>query len=142
MVKTYILAPNWTTAPPPTGPIKLGHILDDLTEFVPLNRATIVEIPKSDLNPVDTKHGFSASRSRLVSGELGFFARVLGLVGFGAEAAAYYKKDENDVLSCKKLHTMTFDPTATYIAKSLELPDVKKFMEKSKFKFPLYSEQL
>lgn len=42
MVKTYILAPNWTTAPPPDGPIKLGHLLDDLTEFVPINRTKLV----------------------------------------------------------------------------------------------------
>lgn len=138
MVKTYILAPNWSTAPPPNGPIKLGHVLDDLTEFVPLNRHTVVDIPKNELNPVDRKSGFTNSRSKLVSGELGVFAKVLGLVGVGAGADIFYKKDKNDVLSCKHLETMTFDPTASYITDSMDLPDVKKFMEGCKFKAPVY----
>ena len=138
MVKTYILAPNWSTAPPPQGPIKLGHILDDLTEFVPLNRHTIVDIPTNALNPVDRKSGFTTSRSKLVSGELGIFAKVLGLVGVGAAADIFYKRDDNDVLSCKHLETMTFDPTASFIADSMTLPDVQSFMQGCKFKAPVY----
>jgi hypothetical protein len=71
MVKTYILAPNWTTAPPPEGPIKLGHLLDDLMEFTPLNRLNVLDTPKEYVNPVHTQEGFTTSRSRLLSGELG-----------------------------------------------------------------------
>ncbi|OAL03887.1 hypothetical protein IQ06DRAFT_112344 [Phaeosphaeriaceae sp. SRC1lsM3a] len=138
MVKTYILAPNWTTAPPPDGPIKLGHILDDLAEFVPVNRTKVVDIPKEWLNPLDTKSGFTASRSKLISGELGFIAKVFGLVGIGAGADMYYKKDKNDVLSCAKLITMTFDPTDDYIADSMKLPEVNKFMRGCKFKSPVF----
>ncbi|MCJ1242253.1 hypothetical protein MMC14_010260 [Varicellaria rhodocarpa] len=138
MVKTYILAPNWVTAPPPDGPIKLGHLLDDLTEFTPLNRVNVVEIPKTYLNPVDIKDGFKTSRSKLLSGELGIFAKVMGLVGVGAGAKIFYKKDKNDVLSCKKLDTMTFDPPASYITKSMALLEVKTFMEGSMFKAPVY----
>ncbi|KAM0425637.1 hypothetical protein ACHAPT_009169 [Fusarium lateritium] len=138
MVRTYILAPDWTTAPPPDGPIKLGHILDDLTELVPLNRRSVVEIPDEDKNPDDTKSGFTTSRSELISGELGVFARVLGLVGVGAGADVYFKKDKSDVLSCKRLDTVTFDPTADYIAQSVELPEVSKFMSSGRFKDPVY----
>lgn len=138
MVKTYILAPNWTTAPPPDGPIKLGHLLDDLTEFVPLNRDSIVTIPPGHLNKVDTKDGFKTSRTKLVSGELGIFAKVVGLVGIGVGADMYYHKDKNDVLSCKTLDTMTFDPTADYIVGAMDLPEAKKYMQGSKFKAPLY----
>lgn len=138
MVKTYILAPNWTTAPPPDGPIKLGHVLDDLTEFVPLNREEITEIEPKYLNMIDTKDGFTTSRSKLVSGELGIFARIMGLVGVGAGADMYYRKDMNDILSCKTLDTMTFDPTAKYIADTMELDEIKGFMEGCKFKLPVY----
>ncbi|KAB5536168.1 hypothetical protein GE09DRAFT_1226898 [Coniochaeta sp. 2T2.1] len=138
MVKTYILAPNWTTAPPPDGRVELGHILDDLTEFLPVNRTEIVDIPKECLNPLDTKTGFTTSRSKLISGELGFAAKVIGLVGVGVGADIYYKKDKNDVLSCKKLITMTFDPTDDYIANSMKLPEVQKFMRGCKFKSPVF----
>ena len=126
MVKTYVLAPNWTTAPPPGGPIKLGHVLDDLTELVPLNRDSVVDTSKL-LNPIDTKSGFTTSRSRLVSGELGIFARVLGLVGVGGGADAHYKRDRNDVLSCATLDTETFDPTPGYICDTMDLPEIKRF---------------
>ncbi|KAK2608931.1 hypothetical protein QQS21_002507 [Conoideocrella luteorostrata] len=138
MVKTYILAPNWTTAPPPDGPIKLGHLLDDLTEFVPLNRDSIVTIPPGHLNKLDTKDGFRTSRTNLLSGELGVFAKVVGLVGIGVGADMYFHKDKSDVLSCRTLDTMTFDPTADYIIDAMNLPEVKTYMQGSKFKAPLY----
>lgn len=137
MVKTYILAPNWTTAPPPKGPIKLGHVLDDLTELVPINRKGVVETDEL-LNKVDTKNGFMTSRSKLITGELGIFAKVVGLVGVGAAAGVYYKKDKDDVLSCKTLDTVTFDPTTEYITRTMDLPEVKNFMQGSKFKAPVY----
>jgi hypothetical protein len=138
MVKTYILAPNWSTAPPPDGPIKLGHLLYDLQEFVPVNRDKTVEIPQGHLNKVDTKDGVETSRSKLVSGEFGVFAKVLGAVGVGVGADMNYKKDMSDVLSCKTLDTMTFDPTASYIADALDLPEVKEYMQGAKFKAPVY----
>ncbi|KAI3547302.1 hypothetical protein CSPX01_03739 [Colletotrichum filicis] len=138
MMKTYILAPNWTTAPPPDGPIKLGHFLDDLTELVPVNRHGIVDIPIELLNKIDIKDGFQSSRSRLLSGELGFFAKVIGLFGSGAGAGVCSNKDKNDILSCERLETMTFDPTAEYIAESMELPEVARYMKGCRFKEPLY----
>ncbi|KAH6876577.1 hypothetical protein B0T10DRAFT_566792 [Thelonectria olida] len=76
-VKDYYLAPNFTTAPPPEGPIKLGHILRNFTEFDPINWGTAIEIPKTELNPVDCKHGFTTLLSKLHSAELGLSARVL-----------------------------------------------------------------
>ncbi|WAO84615.1 Hypothetical protein NCS54_00183500 [Fusarium falciforme] len=138
MVKTYILAPNWTTAPPPDGPIQLGHVLDDLTEFVPLNRRSVPEIPEDDMNPVDTKTGFKTSRSELLSGELGVFARIFGLVGIGAGTGVFYEKDKSDVLTCKALDTVTFDPTPEYIAKSVNVPQVSRYMKLRRYKDPVY----
>ncbi|PVH69596.1 hypothetical protein DL98DRAFT_522096 [Cadophora sp. DSE1049] len=138
MVKAYILAPNWTTAPPPTGPIKLGHLLDDLTEFTPLNRLNVPETPKEYVNPMHTQKGFKTSRSNLLSGELGLFARILGLVGVGAGAEVFYKKDSSDILSCKTLETQTFDPPSSYILSSMALPEAKMFMEGANFKEPVY----
>lgn len=136
MVKTYLLAPNWTTAPPPEGPLHLGHILDDLTEFVPLNRDDIIPIDKE--NPQDVKSGFESTRSKLISGDLGFMARIFGLVGVGAGAGLHSNKDKNDVLSCKRLITRTFDPTDDYIDKSMKLPQVEKFVKLTKQKEPVY----
>ncbi|KAM0353161.1 hypothetical protein ACHAPY_002209 [Fusarium culmorum] len=66
MVKEYFLAPNFTTAAPPEGPIKLGSILRSLVEFEPLN--PIVEaIPTTQLRPVDVKESFEISLHELHS---------------------------------------------------------------------------
>lgn len=138
MVKTYILAPNWSTAPPPAGPINLGHLLDNLKELVPINRADIVSIPLDLLNPVDIKSGFTTSRGRLLSGELGVFAKMVGLVGVGTAAEIYYTKEQQDVLSCETLDTITFDPSPSYIYESMERPEVQKFMQGAKFKAPVF----
>ncbi|KAL6364638.1 hypothetical protein LRP88_00608 [Fusarium phalaenopsidis] len=136
MVKTYILAPNQTTAPDDL--IKLGHILDDITdirEFEPLNPDGIVPI---DRTRTDTKTGFTSSRRRLISGELGVFAKILGLIGVGAGAGIYYGKDKDSILSCKSLETQTFSPNKAYIEECMKLPDVENFMQGAKYKAHVY----
>ncbi|KAG9228612.1 hypothetical protein BJ875DRAFT_526086 [Amylocarpus encephaloides] len=115
MLKTYILAPNWTTAPPPEGPLHLGHILDDLTEFVPLNRDDTIPIDKE--NPPHINSDFKSTRSKLVSGDLGFMARIFGLVGVWAGAELHSKKEKDD---------------------SMKLPQVEKFVLLKKQKQPVY----
>ncbi|KAJ9133330.1 hypothetical protein NKR23_g10838 [Pleurostoma richardsiae] len=134
MVKTYVLAPNFATAP--DGAIKLGHVLKNLTEFVAVNRNSIV--PISNPNPVDIKDGFTATRAKLLSGELGFFAKVLALVGIGVGASIFYHKSSSDVLSFAKLVTVTFDPTDDYIAETMKLADINIFLANTEYKKPLY----
>ena len=138
MVKTYIVAPNWSTAPPPEGPIKLGHILDDLTEFVPINRHSVLPIPQNVLNPMISHSGFTMSRDELVSGKLGVFAKILGMLGVGASTDISYTKDQKDVMSIEHLQTASFDPTESYIKDSMDLPDVRTFMQGCRFKVPVY----
>ena len=41
-------------------------------------------------------------------------------------------------MSYKTLETMTFDPSASYIADTMALPEVNKFMQGSKFKARVY----
>ncbi|UPK95395.1 hypothetical protein LCI18_006330 [Fusarium solani-melongenae] len=136
MVKTYILAPNQTTAP--NDLIRLGHLLDDITdirEFEPLNPDDIVPIDKTRTN---FKIGFTSSRQKLISGEFGVFAKILGLIGLGAGARVYDGKDKDSILSCKILETQTFSPNKAYIEKCMKLPDVDNFMQGAKYKAPVY----
>lgn len=61
MVKTYILAPNFSTAPPPNSLLKLGHVLKSLKPgnfLTPLNykgAKAVILINDKDLIPVDIK---------------------------------------------------------------------------------------
>lgn len=136
MVKTYILAPNQTTAPDDL--IRLGHILDDITdirEFEPLNPDDIVPIDKTR---IDIKTGFTSSRQKLISGEFGVFAKVLGLIGVGVGAGVHNGTDKHSILSCKLLETQTFSPNMDYIEKCMKLPDVDNFMQGARYKAPVY----
>ncbi|RSL88378.1 hypothetical protein CEP51_001717 [Fusarium floridanum] len=136
MVKTYILAPNQTTTPDDL--IRLGHILDDITDikdFEPLNPDNIVPIDKIR---TDIKTGFTSSLQTLVSGEFGVFAKILGFIGLGAGAGVYSGKDEQRIICCKSLETQTFNPNMAYIEKCLKLHDVDNFMQGAKYKAPVY----
>ncbi|RSL50327.1 hypothetical protein CEP54_011988 [Fusarium duplospermum] len=136
MVKTYILAPNQTSTP--NDLIRLGHILDDITDikqFVPLNPNDIVPIVKIR---TDIKTGFTSSLQTLVSGEFGVFVKILGFIGIGAGASVCSGKDEQRILCCKSLETQTFSPDMAYIEKCLKLRDVDNFMQGAKYKAPVY----
>lgn len=136
MVNTYIRAPNWSTAPPPDGPLKLGHLLDNLDEFVPINRDAIVKVTNE--NPVDTKEGFTMTLGKTTTCEIGIFAKFLEMTSIGLNVGVHYEIDSNIILSFDKFDTITFDPTLDYIQKSIELDPVKSFMTNSSYKKPVY----
>lgn len=133
MVKTYILAPDYSTAPPPDGPVKLGSLLTDLTELVPLYPEHHVAIPETALLPVDIKRGFKATRSSLLSGNLGIFARFCGIFGVGVNVKAgwVYEARENDIISFESVETHTFSHSDAYLQQTMAAAPVKAFMEAS-----------
>ncbi|RSM01784.1 hypothetical protein CEP52_008326 [Fusarium oligoseptatum] len=137
MAKTYFLAPNFSTAPPPKGPIHLGSILRNLTEFKCINR-TPMTIPKAQLYPVDIKTEYEVSLRDLHSADFGIAAKVLGLVGLGARASVERTKGSNNVLSCQYLETTTFDVTDSYINDSMKDSRVKAFLRSNKKSVPIY----
>lgn len=139
MAKTYIPAPNFSTAPPPDGPLDLGHILEDLSYSSiesPLNREGYVEIAHR-LRP-DKKSGFRKSRRELLSGEFGIFAKFLAFFGVGVQAEATFEKDASDILAIKTLETITFTPSKDYIEKSMAVDGVKIHMEACDYKDTLF----
>ncbi|CZS84512.1 unnamed protein product [Fusarium graminearum] len=135
MVKEYFLAPNYTTAA--EGPIKLGSILRNITEFEPLNQV-VETIPATQLYPVDVKEQFEISLHELHSVNLNLKARALGLLGLGTGASIERVKGSNDVISCHRLETLSFNPTDSYIEASMEDSNVKRFMRSSRFRKPIY----
>ncbi|KAL6410591.1 hypothetical protein AUP68_07018 [Ilyonectria robusta] len=137
MVKSYFLAPNFTTAPPPEGPIKLGSILHNIREFRTINR-TVQAIPVMQLQPVDKETGFEIFLGQRHSVDFGLIAQVLGLLGLGTSASIERTKDRNNLLSCQRLDTFAFDPTESYINKSMEDSRVRSFLRSSRFKLPMY----
>lgn len=137
MVKSYFLAPNFTTAPPPEGPIKLGSILHSISDFKTLNR-TVQAIPVAQLHPVDERTGFQIYLAQLHSADFSLTAKVLGLLGLGTSASIERTKGSETLLSCKRLDTFAFEPTESYINESMKDSKVRSFMRSSRFRRPVY----
>ncbi|XDG05193.1 hypothetical protein ABKA04_004808 [Annulohypoxylon sp. FPYF3050] len=140
MVKTYILAPDYSTPPPPSGPVRLGDILADLTELVALNPENRIHIPESTMLPTDVKRGFKATRSSLLSGNLGVWAKICGMFGIGVSANVgwAFETSNDDVMSFESIETLAFNPTHAYIKEAMNAGPVKEFMEASSHRIPVY----
>jgi hypothetical protein len=138
MPKEYLLAPNFDLPPPPSGPLQLGHILDDPTEpRYPLN-------PDDVIAPLDSKSytqavtGFSATRSQLHESGFRLWAKLTDLVPVGADAGVIGKKDSTDVYSIKTIDTEFFLPSKKYLEASVHRPDVKRFLEGSRWRNSIF----
>lgn len=137
MIKSYFLAPNFDTAPPPEGPLHLGSILRSLADFEPLN-PKVQAMPAAQLCPVVEKTGFQLSLDRLNSADYNFRAGAFKLLSLGANASIERTKGSNKVLSCQRLETYAFNPTERYIKDAVNDGDVNLFMRSSRFKVPVY----
>ncbi|KAL7934270.1 hypothetical protein V8C35DRAFT_321987 [Trichoderma chlorosporum] len=126
MVKTYILAPDYSTAPPPDGPVRLGDLLTDLSELVPLNDHN--RVPIRAVLPSNYKFNFKAARSTLLSGNLGVWAQAAALFGVGVEAGWAYEAADADVISFKVLETISFNPTLDYVHAVMAADAVRAYM--------------
>ncbi|KAL2690004.1 hypothetical protein Neosp_004070 [[Neocosmospora] mangrovei] len=119
MVKSYFFAPDFSTGPPPEGPIRLGSILRNITELYPINE-TVQPIPEAHLYPVDKKTGFEISLRELHSADFSLKAKLLELFGVGC------------------LETIAFNPTESYIKDGMKDPGVVQFMESNRTRAPVY----
>ncbi|GAB7353913.1 hypothetical protein MBLNU459_g4259t1 [Dothideomycetes sp. NU459] len=126
-IPTYILAPNWDI--PVDGPVALGSIVaDPRNPTASLNKATRVPIPAGEVVRMNKQRWSRTSRD-LLEGRVGIFATFLApLLGVGADVAASAHRHGDDVYSCDVLETAYFDPDDRYIADSLALPMVKRYM--------------
>lgn len=86
----------------------------------------------------DHKGGFVATRWRLKSGELGLWAKCLGVNGLGGEARISGKRSENDTYKFDSVDTEYFYPSPSYISQCMGLSDVKEYTEVTKYKKAVY----
>ncbi|KAF2106154.1 hypothetical protein BDV96DRAFT_591532 [Lophiotrema nucula] len=138
---TYHLPPNFSTAPPPKGPFHLGTVLKNFEQkeqMVPLNQGTDKRIKIDTEIYSDHKGTFTATRIQLKSGELGLWAKVMGIQGIGAEANISAARNATDTYSFDDLDTEYFHPTSNYISSCIALPDVDGYFRGGRYKKPVY----
>ncbi|CAH0058631.1 unnamed protein product [Clonostachys solani] len=157
MVNTYIIAPNFTTSPPPVipypesppnangsppsdpfsiaaGRVQLGDVLADPfgAELKALNRADRKKINGQLVDRTSEHGGLKATRSQLFDGRLGIWANLLAALGFGPiiNIGIHWESKSDDVIEAEALWTYSFDPDDTYVKSVLQSNSVKTFLDK------------
>ncbi|KAI0103354.1 hypothetical protein GGR51DRAFT_254079 [Nemania sp. FL0031] len=137
--KTYIVSPNFTLSP---SSLKLGDLLvDPLSPALdPLNRRCRLPIDKDDLKDTSVWEKFSSTRSELLSGRFSLWMSVLALLGapFGVNIGLFLERNSKDVIITPELETHEFFVTDDYVKKVLEQAAVKAYMERRKYRIPVY----
>ncbi|KAL6826395.1 hypothetical protein V8C40DRAFT_244100 [Trichoderma camerunense] len=137
-IPTYHSAPNFSIPPPDAnGPLQLGTLLADPSDPIPLN--PIDRIPVQD-DEIFRSHlvGFRTTTKRQSNGELGIFAKLLGLDGVGGKLSVSGAWSKEELLSVAHLDTEFFNPSLEYIKLAIEVPAVRAFCKASRDRLPLF----
>ncbi|KAI1417924.1 hypothetical protein F5Y13DRAFT_150059 [Hypoxylon sp. FL1857] len=156
MVNTYVVAPNFSTAPPPrlyrpddTPPpanqaevdpfsrlveLQLGDVLADPfgAEFDVINRDARTKIDAMDVEKLHRDEGFHTSRKELLSGRLGVCASLFAALGIGPDLniSIYLESRAEDTLEVETLETRRFRVTEDYVKEVLKSDKVAKHVKK------------
>ncbi|KAL6813100.1 hypothetical protein GGI42DRAFT_364437 [Trichoderma sp. SZMC 28013] len=137
-IQTYHSAPNFSIPPPDAnGPLQLGSLLYELSDPAPLNTKDRRPVPEGDIfrSQVDQ---FGTAMSRQTSGELGIFAKLLGLDGVGGKLKINGARSKNEMLLVDRLDTMYFDPSTEYMKLAMQTPSVRAFRDATRDRKPLF----
>ncbi|KAK1763248.1 major facilitator superfamily MFS-1 [Phialemonium atrogriseum] len=135
MKATFHLAPRFTIKPPPDGPLHLGTIVDNLTDMEPVNETCRLPLPGKVYE--HRASGFTATRSQLASGRYGVWARFVGVEGVGGEVSATAERSTAHTFRFEHLDEITFTATDAYMVESMNVRDVRLFVEGGGFE-PVY----
>ncbi len=137
-IPKYHIAPNFSIPPAEGGGIlELGSIIANIADAdEPVNADCHVRIPISKLF-CSHQTGFSATRSSMMSGEYGIWAKSVGVEGVGGELSWAPQQSAEDVYRFRGIDTIYFNPSQEYVEESMSKDDVKDHMVGSGYR-PVY----
>ncbi|VUC32851.1 unnamed protein product [Clonostachys rosea] len=133
-VAYFFYAPTWDW--PPEGPIKLGNVLTSVQR---------PEQPLSTTPPPTENEVFSSekkdvehSTEKLRAGNFSLFTKFVNFIGVGVDVSASWENSNEELYRFKKVETRQFIPKDEYIQKCIETPAVRRFLERSRYRKPVY----
>lgn len=150
MVKTYVVAPNFSTAPPPrlslredpqtsedpfspSVKLQLGDVLVNPfgAEFDVINHRERVKIDTPDVAKFYRVAGYRTSRKELFTGRLGLWASIFAALGTGpaVNISASLERQSEGVLEIPILDTYSFRVTDDYVKKVLRSGAVASYID-------------
>lgn len=127
-IPKYHIAPNFSIPPVEAGgTLQLGSIIASINNAdEPLNEDCHVHIPQDKLF-CGHQRNFSATKSRMESGDYGLWAKLIGIDGIGGELSWAPERSAEDVYHFRSVDTIYFNPPYAYMEQSMQQQDVKDY---------------
>ncbi|VUC35621.1 unnamed protein product [Clonostachys rosea] len=130
----FFYAPTWDY--PPGGPIKLGNVI---TSVKNPHRPLFCSPPPEDSDVFKTeKKSVQYTKEKLRRGKFSILTKFLGILGFGLDIGAELASNDEETFVFDTLETTQFAPTPSYVQSCVEAKNVRRFLELSKYRKPVY----
>lgn len=133
-IAKYHIAPNFSISPLEAGgTLELGSIISSVAsaDEPPINLDCHIRIPHIEMF-CNHQKGFTTTKSRMVSGEYGVWAKAVGTVG--GELSQALERSAEDVYNFRGIDTIYFKPSQKYMEDSMNKDDVSEYTRGSKNK--------
>ncbi|KAK5993702.1 hypothetical protein PT974_07138 [Cladobotryum mycophilum] len=130
----FYYAPTWDW--PPEGPIKLGNVLASIQS--PERPLCTAPLPNDHEVFSSEKKEVKYSKAQFSEGKFSILTTFLKILGLGVEAGADWKKSQQEEFTFERIVTNQFVPRDEYIQRCIEAPAVRRFLDKSRYRKPVY----
>jgi hypothetical protein len=132
-VNTYFLCPNFDTPPEA---IALGQVITDPADPTDALNVHDLEPPRDTFYNI--KRNWESDIRQVREGRVDVFAKFLQVLGIGGDISFKSPMGEGAAFLCDELQTNFFVPTHEYLQSAMKSKGVKRFLEASRYKKPLY----
>ncbi|PTB36718.1 hypothetical protein M441DRAFT_113363, partial [Trichoderma asperellum CBS 433.97] len=129
----YHIAPNFSIPPVEAGGLlQLGSIIANVSsaDKPPVNEDSHVHILQTELF-CSHQGDFTATKSRMESGDCGVWAKFIGRAGLGGELSWGTERSAEDVYRFRSMDTIYFKPSEAYIKESMGRSEVQDYLDGS-----------
>jgi len=130
----YFYAPTWDY--PPSGPIQLGNVITSIK--MPEKPLYTVPIPLDpELFSSDKSH-VEFSLEKLREGKFSILTKFLSILGIGVNIDVNWDNSNENTFTFDQVKTTQFVPKEDYIQKCIESLAVRRYLDKSRYRKPIY----
>ncbi|RFU80039.1 hypothetical protein TARUN_2157 [Trichoderma arundinaceum] len=129
----FFYAPTWDY--PPGGPIKLGNVITSVKK----PERPIHCVPPADSDVFSTKKmSVEHTKEKMHDGRFSILIRFFSIFGLNVSISAGLETSDENNFSFKTVETTQFVPTLSYIQAFVEADDVRRFLQMSRYRKPVY----
>ncbi|UNI23181.1 hypothetical protein JDV02_009016 [Purpureocillium takamizusanense] len=129
----FYFAPTWDW--PPDGPIKLGNVLTSIKK--PEQPLYTAPLPAASEVFSSEKTEVEYSQEKLAEGNFSILTKFLSILGVGVDVGADWQT-RNEEYAFERVITMQFVPKEDYIQTCIETEAVRRYLDRSRYRKPLY----